>query len=106
MVQLSLRDRFKTALDLRADINKTLPQPISVSTVKTILQTNGLSGRVAVKKPLLCKVNKQKRLQFAKKYKNWTVEQWKLQKIDERLPRICQARIKSKGGHFDEKRLI
>lgn len=77
LVMLSLRDRFKTAPDLRADINKTLPQPISVSTVKSILKRNNLSGRIAVKKPLLRAANKRKRLEFAKKYKNWTVEQWK-----------------------------
>ena len=74
---LSTRDRFQTAPDLRADINKTLSNPTSVTTVKSVLKKNGLSGRIAVKKPLLRKANIQKRLQFAQKYKNWTPEQWK-----------------------------
>ena len=37
---------------------------------------NGLHERVAVKKPLLCKANIRKRLEFAKTYKDWTVDQW------------------------------
>ena len=30
----------------------------------------------------------------------------KLQKLVERLPRICAAIIKARGGHIDEKKLI
>ena len=35
-----------------------------------------LYGRIAVKKPLLRKQNNVKRLQLAKVYKHWTIEQW------------------------------
>ena len=33
--------------------------------------------RVAVRKPLLRPINKQKRLKWAKEHQNWTVEDWK-----------------------------
>ena len=34
-------------------------------------------GRIAVRKPLLRSVNKQKRLKWAKEHEKWTVKQWK-----------------------------
>lgn len=74
---ISENDRFKTAPDITAEINRTLPNPISVTTVKDRLKNKGLVGRVAAKKPLLRAVNKQKRLKFAKEHENWTMEQWK-----------------------------
>lgn len=77
LLRLSQRDRFKTAPDLRAEVNKSLTKPISVMTVSRILNKNGIFGRVAARKPLLRKVNMQKRLVFAKKHKDWTVEDWK-----------------------------
>lgn len=73
----SKRDRFKTAPDIRAEANAFLPQPISITTVRRRLKEAGLNGRVAKRKPLLRAVNKQKRLEFAKKHRNWTIDQWK-----------------------------
>nr|CAH0103777.1 unnamed protein product [Daphnia galeata] len=35
-----------------------------------------MNGRVACKKPLLRKVNIQKRLKFAKEHVHWTTKQW------------------------------
>ena len=34
-------------------------------------------GRIAVRKPLLRPVNKEKRLKFAQEYGEWTIGQWK-----------------------------
>lgn len=36
-----------------------------------------MHGRIAVRKPLLRKQNKQKRLNWAQQHKDWTIEQWK-----------------------------
>lgn len=74
---ISTRNRFKTAPDIRAEVNNCLPQPISVSTVRNRLREKGLNGHVALRKPLLRPINKRKRSAFAKKYQNWTVDQWK-----------------------------
>ena len=73
----SKRSRLKTVPDIRAEINQTLPKPISDTTVTRRLHDVGLYGRVAAKKPLLRSVNVRKRLKWAKKHKNWSIEQWK-----------------------------
>uniref|UniRef100_A0A3B4XK47 Transposase Tc1-like domain-containing protein n=1 Tax=Seriola lalandi dorsalis TaxID=1841481 RepID=A0A3B4XK47_SERLL len=49
--------------------------PISKSTVKRRLSCGGLRGRVAGSKPLLTRENKAKRLRWAKKYQNFTVDE-------------------------------
>lgn len=74
---LSKKNRFKTAPEIRAEINKTLSKAISTSLVKSRLVEKGYFGRVAVRKPLLRPANRRKRLIFAQKYKNWTMDQWK-----------------------------
>lgn len=74
---ISKTDRFKTASDIRAEINQGLAAPISLTTVKRRLRGKGLIGRVAAKKPLLRPQNKRKRLQFAKDHDHWTIDQWK-----------------------------
>lgn len=77
MLQISKANRFKSASDIRAEINQSLDAPVSLTTVKRRLREGGLFGRIAVKKPLLSSANKRKRLQFAKEHENWTIEQWK-----------------------------
>jgi transposase len=49
---------------------------VSSSTVRRALKRNGLAARVKRKKPLLSKKHREKRLNFAKRYKNWTVSDW------------------------------
>lgn len=66
---ISKRDRKKTAPEIREELNHSRPNdPISVTTIKDRLNTYGLRGRIAAKKPLLRVVNKLKRLNWAKKY--------------------------------------
>lgn len=72
IVRLSSRKRRLTASEINIGLKN-----ISVSTVKRRLREVGLNGRVAVKKPLLRKANVKKRLKWARKHKNWTVEDWK-----------------------------
>ena len=44
--------------------------------MRKVLVSLGFFGRVCVKKPLLRAINKVKRLDWARQYKNWRVEQW------------------------------
>lgn len=74
---ISKDDRRKSASDIRAEINECLDSPLSLTTVKRRLREKGMIGRIAVKKPLLRPVNKQKRLDFAKEHVHWTVDNWK-----------------------------
>lgn len=76
IVVTSKRNRRKTAPEIAAELNATLPKPISVSTVKRRLQKAGLHGRIALRKPLLRKENKKKRMQWARLHQNWTLEDW------------------------------
>ena len=50
---------------------------LSVSSVKRILNRNGLHGRVRRKKPLLRRKHRQKRYNFALRYRKWKLDQWK-----------------------------
>ena len=70
----SLRNRRRTAPDLAADFNEHHTTKVRTTTVKRRLLGIGLKGRVAVKKPRLTTVHKQKRLVCAKERKNWTVK--------------------------------
>ncbi|GES91652.1 IS630 family transposase [Rhizophagus clarus] len=49
---------------------------VSASTVRRALKRNGLAARVKRKKPLLSKKYCEKRLNFVKRYKDWTVSDW------------------------------
>ena len=72
-----LRDRTASASKIQSQLNKERPTPVSKTTVKRRLAKCSLNGRVAVSKPLLQPQNKSKRLAWAKRYRNFTVEDWK-----------------------------
>ena len=71
-----LQNHRPTAPDLAADFNEHHTTKISTTTVKRRLLEVGRKGRVAVKKPCLTTIHKQKRLVWAKEHKNLTVEEW------------------------------
>lgn len=74
---ISKRNRRLTAPEIRASLNMHRNKQVSLSTVKLRLKECGLFGRVAVRKPLLKPQNRRKRLEWAKKYQNFTIEDWK-----------------------------
>ena len=61
---------------LAHDLAESSGTTVHPSTVRRSLGRSGLVGRVAAKKPLLHKGNKQKRLQYAKSHKTWDEVQW------------------------------
>ena len=73
----SLRDRRLTGQQLQAQLHTGRCKEVSVSTVKRRLWAAGLTGRVAVRKPLLRWQNMKKRLAWAMKHHQWTTENWK-----------------------------
>ena len=73
----SLRNRKATAGDIQLTINNTREQPISKATAWRRLAASGLRGRVARSKRFLRPTSKRKRYLWAKKYKNYTLENWK-----------------------------
>jgi len=74
---ISKRNRKLTAPEIAAEFNRGRDKALSVSTVKRRLQEAGLHGRVAVRKPLLRRGNRQKRLEWARTHRQWTMENWK-----------------------------
>lgn len=71
------RNRRMTAEDLTKQHQQEGGEPVSVWTVRRTLMAAGLYGRVAAKKPLLTAWHRKKRLEWARKYKHWSVDDWK-----------------------------
>lgn len=59
---------------LQAQLNTDRSKQVSVLTVKRRLQAAGLTGQVAVRKPLLRWQTKKKRLAWAMKHRQWSTE--------------------------------
>ncbi|GJQ88208.1 hypothetical protein Trydic_g13200 [Trypoxylus dichotomus] len=76
-VRINKGNRRKTVLKIAVEVNGKHKNPISITTLKWRLGKAGLRGRIAVRKPLLRKQNKQKRYDWAQAHKNWTIENWK-----------------------------
>jgi len=72
----SKRSRLRTAPEIREELNATREKLVSVTTIQRRLRDHGLKGCVAARKLLLRKQNKVKRLQWAKKHKTWSINQW------------------------------
>ena len=49
---------------------------VSTSTIRKIFQRAGLVARIKVKKQFLKFEHKKRRLEFARKFQNWTIEDW------------------------------
>jgi hypothetical protein len=58
-------------------INTVISSPVTTQTVRNVLKKHSYKAVVKKKKPLLSAVHKRRRLAFALKHQNWTVEDWK-----------------------------
>ena len=68
-----------SASEIAAQINASQSpsnRRISTTTVQRRLCESGLHGQIAAKKPLIKDTNK-KRLAWAKKHEQWTLDRWK-----------------------------
>jgi transposase len=72
LVRMSLGDRHLNSRQLQ----HLWGANVSTKTVSRRLRSAGLFARRPWKKPLLTVAMRQKRLAWARKHKNWTVEQW------------------------------
>lgn len=75
--QMSLKDRFKTAVELRAELRKFKIAEISVETVRRRLREKGIITRKPAKKPNLTVKMKQKRREWAQYHRNWSNLEWR-----------------------------
>ena len=75
LIRASLRNRKSTVPDLRLAWQESNVFA-SNTTVRRRLQVAGLSGHLAVKKPLLTARNKQRCLQIAREHLQWSWVDW------------------------------
>src|ERR1700738_3051 len=59
------------------DLTNSLSTSVCVKTVRNELQSLGFHSRIVDKKPYLSQKHREKRLDFARRHQNWTVEQWR-----------------------------
>lgn len=74
---ISKRDPKKTSTDIQREIQDQYNFEISKRTIARRLVESGLHGRAARKKPLLTKIQRRRRVVFARSHWSWTPNQWK-----------------------------
>lgn len=72
-----LKNRRLSAVSVAKDLKESRLADVSAQTVRRRIHDIKLFGRVARKKPFICKRNQKKRLDFAKKYMNKPPAFWK-----------------------------
>ena len=78
IVRLSKQDPDRSAVDIRRELLECNDDVPSVQTIRRRLNEAGLFGRIPRKKPLVSAKNRKARVEFAKKYLNWSINEWKL----------------------------
>lgn len=68
--------RSANAVQAMKHINTVISHPVCTQTVRNVLKKNSYKAVTKKKKPLLSAVHRKKRLDFAFKYREWTVEDW------------------------------
>src|SRR5215216_1071098 len=76
IVNLITSRRCSSAVEVRNQLQEKENLDFSTPTIRRVLRNNGLVARVKRKMPYLSKKHKKSRYNFAKKYENWTVEDW------------------------------
>lgn len=76
-VRLITTDKTSTAEETAKSIQKIVGTNISRQTVARALRYKGLKSGEKKRKPFLSVKHSRYRLKFAKRYKDWTVEDWK-----------------------------
>ena len=66
-----------TAVEVSKYLSKYHKKIISASTIRRTLQKSGLKSSKKVKKPFLSSRHSKERFDFSKRYKDWTVHDWR-----------------------------
>jgi transposase len=69
--------KVDNAVQVTKELRDVTNAKVSVQTVRRVLKKSGMKAVVKRKKPMLLSRHKRQRLNFALKYKHWTVEDWK-----------------------------
>ena len=76
IVRKSKADRFKTAPQIKAELQIEHGVQVSASTIQRRLREVGLLARKPCRKPHLTLCHKRARLQFSRVHRNWMQMQW------------------------------
>lgn len=77
IIQKIKQDPKKPVKLLTAEVSNIINKPLSAETVRRVLRSEGFHGRIARKKPYISKINRMKRLAFAKKYIDKDMAFWR-----------------------------
>ena len=69
--------KCQTAVNVQHELETSHLAAVSGKTVRRILRSTGIRARAKRKRPLLKKRHWLQRLRFAKKYQNWSVDDWR-----------------------------
>ena len=69
--------RVNTAVEAQKYLEERQNVHVSAQTVRNMLKRKGLKSAVKKKKPFLKSQHIKDRLEFAKRYKDWTIEDWR-----------------------------
>lgn len=85
------RGYLRTAKEARNKANEVLPAPVSTSTIRRRLREAGLIAKRRVKRPALRPQHIKGRKIFVKKYKEWTIDDWRrvVWSDESKINRIC-----------------
>jgi len=90
------RGIFKTAVEAHKETITLVPEPVSVKTVRRRLTEAGLIAKKVIKRPALRKRHVSGRLQFVKKYREWTENDWAnvVFSDESKINRICSDGVR------------
>lgn len=71
------RNPFTSSLKLKKKVQDEFGKDVGRTTIRRYLKREGYSGRIARKKPFISKVNRRKRLNFARQHVDKPLEFWK-----------------------------
>ena len=74
--RLIMTNKAKSAHDVKKQLNNAQGTVVSTRTVQRELKRIGFKVKKKIKKPLLTPKHRKQRLEFAKKYENWTFAEW------------------------------
>ena len=77
IIRMSKLNPSLSAVDIKREINTFHAVHLTSKTVQRRLTDAGLLGRRPAKKPLVSPKNLRARLEFAKRYATWTVDDWR-----------------------------
>ena len=74
--RLIMTNKAKSPHDVKKQLNNAQGTVVSTGTVQRELKRIGFKAKKKIKKPLLTPKHRKQRLEFAKKYENWTFAEW------------------------------